>query len=355
MATGQAETYDFRSDNTGRADPRMIEAINRANHGSAGGYGDDDWTALLQSRFSDLFETSVRVFPVPTGTAANALSLAAIGPSYGAVYCSDLAHISTSEANATGFFGGGVKLAPVPSTHAKITATMLGDALARAGIGRTHESQPTAVSITQATERGAVYGVDEVRAIGEVAKRYDLPLHMDGARFANAVVSLGVSPAEASWRAGVDMLSFGATKNGGLLCDAIVVFGDHPVAKHLPHHLQRAGQTWSKMRFAASQLIAYVENETWLDTARRANAAGRRLHDGIAPLPGVELLAPVDANMLFIKSQPAVLDAMLADGVQFYKQGQDIARLVCRFDATDADVDALLASLRRHLRINEPA
>ena len=340
---------DFRSDNTGTAAPRMIEAIGRASRGTAAGYGEDEWTAALQRRFAELFEKEVRVFPVATGTAANALSLAVLGPSYGAIYCSQQAHINTSEANATGFFGAGVKLTPVAATHARIDADALTAALAAAGIGRTHESQPSAISVTQGTELGTVYGLDEVRAIGDLARRYRLRLHMDGARFANALTRLGCTPAEASWKAGVDILSFGATKNGGLLCDAIVVFAPE-LAAPLAFHLQRAGQVWSKMRFAAMQLLAYVEDGAWLDTARQANDMARRLERGIAQLPGARLLAPVEANMLFLETDPAVLDGLETDGVRFFRRRKDLARLVCRFDVTEAEVDALLASLRRHLR-----
>ena len=296
----------------------------------------------------------MRVFPVATGTAANALSLAVLGPPYGAIYCSQLAHINTSEANATGFFGGGVKLTPVPGPHARMSVDALSEALATAGFGRTHESQPSAISVTQANELGALYTLDEVRAIGALAKRYKLRLHMDGARFANAVARLGCTPAELAWRAGVDILSFGATKNGGLLCDAIVVFTPE-IAAPLAFHLQRAGQVWSKMRFAAAQLLAYVEDGRWLETARTANAAADRLRAGIEAVPGAELLAPVEANMLFLKTAPDALDGMAADGILFYRRTKEVARLVCRFDVTDGEVDALLASLRRHLRVNEPA
>lgn len=346
--------FDFRSDNTGAASPRMIEAVARANARTAASYGGDDWTGELQRRFGELFETEVRVFPVATGTAANALSLAALGPSYGAIYCSELAHINTSEANATGFFGGGVKLALVPGQHATVPAGALADALASAGVGRTHESQPTAVSITQATELGTVYSLDEVREIGALAKRHRLRFHMDGARFANALARLGCTPAEISWKAGVDILSFGATKNGGLLCDAIVVFTPE-IADSLAFHLQRAGQVWSKMRFAATQLLAYVEDGAWLETARQANAMARRLRDGIGRISGAGLLAPVDVNMLFLEAPPAALEGLARDGVLYSERSGRIARLVCRYDTTEAEVDAVIASLQRHVRPNEPA
>jgi threonine aldolase len=206
---------DYRSDNTGRAAPQILEALVRANQDTALGYGADEWTANLQRRFSDLFETSVRVFPVATGTAANALALAALGPSWGIVYCSEVAHINTSEANAAGFFGGGVKLVAVPGQHGKIYANLLAQALAGIAPAQLHRGQPSVVSLTQATDLGAVYTLDEIRAVADVAKRRGLRVHTDGARFANAVARLACSPADATWRSGIDIMSFGATKNGG--------------------------------------------------------------------------------------------------------------------------------------------
>src|SRR5579883_879869 len=186
---------DFRSDNTGRAAPEILEALIRANRGTALGYGADDWTAALQHRFCELFETDVRVFPVATGTAANALSLAAISPSWGLVYCSAAAHINTSEANAAGFFGGGLKLAPVAGEHGRIDPAALRDTLALAQPGQLHRGQPAAVNLTQASDLGAVYSLDDIRAVTELAKSRGLKVHMDGARFANALARLGCSPA----------------------------------------------------------------------------------------------------------------------------------------------------------------
>jgi threonine aldolase len=215
---------DFRSDNTGRAAPEILDALISANSGTALGYGGDEWTARLQERFSELFETKVRVFPVATGTAANALSLAALAPSWGLVFCSGAAHINTSEANAAGFFGGGLKLAPVGGEYGKVDAEALAEALNGFPPGQVHRGLPAAVNLTQASDLGVVYRLDEVRAIAEVAKGRGLKLHMDGARFANALARLQCSPADLSWRSGIDILSFGATKNGGALCDAIVVF-----------------------------------------------------------------------------------------------------------------------------------
>ena len=338
---------DYRSDNTGRAAPEILDALVRANSGTALGYGADPWTARLQERFGELFETRVQVFPVATGTAANALSLAAISPPWGVVYCSEAAHINTSEANAAGFFGGGLKLAPVAGAHGKLDAAALRATLAAIQPGALHRGQPAAVNLTQASDFGAVYSPDETAAICTAAKAHGLKVHMDGARFANAVARLGCSPAEASWRAGVDILSFGATKNGGALCDAIVVFRPELEAG-LAIQLRRAGQVWSKMRFAAAQLLAYVEGGLWLRLAAASNAAAARIAAGIAGLPEVRLAAPVEANEIFLEAPPSMLDSLEADGFQFYRRSATLGRFVCRFDITEAETEALVAAVRRH-------
>ncbi len=339
---------DFRSDNTGRAAPEILEALIRANHGTALGYGADDYTAALQRHFSELFETAVRVFPVATGTAANALALASLGPSWGNVYCSEVAHINTAEANATGFFGGGLKLVTVTGSHGKIAADPLAETLAGISPGQIHRGQPSAVSLTLATDLGAVYTLDEIRAVSEVAKARGLKIHMDGARFANATARLGCSPAEPTWRSGIDIMSFGATKNGGALCDAIVVFTPE-ITEILAVQLRRAGQVWSKMRFASAQLIAYVENGLWLDMARASNAIAARIAAGLRDIPSARLLAPVEANEIFLELPSTTMDALETDGFQFYRRSRSLTRFVCRFDTTEAEADALLAALRRHL------
>ncbi len=339
-------SIDFRSDNTGRAAPEILDALISANEGTALGYGADDWTTRLQDRFAELFETKVRVFPVATGTAANALSLAALGPSWGLVYCSEAAHINTSEANAAGFFGGGLKLVPVAGSYGRVGAGALTQALAANPPGQTHRGVPVAVNLTQATDLGGVYSLDEIRAVTEVAKGRGLKVHMDGARFANAAARLGCTPAEMSWKAGVDILSFGATKNGGALCDAIVVF-DESLADGLAIQLRRAGQVWSKMRFASAQLMAYIENGLWMKLAASSNAIAARIAAGIDGLTGLRLIAPVEANELFLDLPPGAMDALERDGFQFYRRSATLARIVCRFDCVADEADALVASLRR--------
>lgn len=338
---------DFRSDNTGRAAPELIAALAAANTGTALGYGMDPLTAQLQTRFAELFEVPVRVFPVPTGTAANALSLASVCTPFSAVYCSADAHINTSECNATGFFGSGTKLVTLAGSHGKIGAQVLESAIAAAGAGLFHKSQPAAVNLVQATDLGAVYSVDEVAAVSEVARAHGLKVHMDGARFANAVARLGCTPAQATWKAGVDILSFGVTKNGGLLGDAIVVFAPD-AATQIQYHLRRAGMVWSKMRFASAQILAYVKDGLWLRLAAQSNDAAARIAEAIRPLAGVGLGAPVEANELFIEMAPQALTALQDDGILFYRRGLRLGRFVCRWDTSATEIDALVGAIRRH-------
>jgi threonine aldolase len=292
----------------------------------------------------------VRVFPVATGTAANALSLAAISPSWGNVYCSEIAHINTSEANAAGFFGGGLKLVPVAGDNGRIDAAALDQMLAGVQPGQTHRGLPAAVNLTQASDLGAVYRLDDISAIGEVAKSRGLKVHMDGARFANAMARLQCSPAAMSWRAGVDILSFGCTKNGGALCDAIVVFTPE-IADVLAVQIRRAGQVWSKMRFASAQLMAYIENGLWLRMAAASNAAAARIVGGIGDLPGLSVVAPVEANEIFLEMPEAALDGLERDSILFYRRSRTRGRFVCRYDLTDAEIDGLVAALRRYCTV----
>lgn len=343
---------DFRSDNAGRAAPELIDALAAANTGTDLGYGGDALTAQLQNRFAELFERPVRVFPVPTGTAANALSLAAVSTSFGAVYCSTDAHIHAAEGNGIGFFGGGTRMVPIPGQHGKIDAQALEAAIASAGVGLANKPQPAAVNLVQSTDLGAVYSLDELGAISQVAHAHGLKVHMDGARIANAIARLGCTPAQATWKSGVDILSFGITKNGGLLADAIVVFSPD-VATDIGFHLRRAGAVWSKMRFASAQVLAYVEDGLWLRLARSANHAAARVASGIRALPGVSLRAPVEANALFVEMAPDAMTALQGENILFQRRGPGLGRFVCRWDTSDADVDALVAAIARASGVGE--
>lgn len=339
-------SIEFRSDNSGRAAPELIEALVAANTGTDLGYGGDAQTAALQARLSDLFETPVRAFPVPTGTAANALALAASTTPFGAVYCAPEAHINTSECNAASFFGSGTKLVPIAGIHGKVDAEALESAIAMAGTGFAHKSQPAAVNLVQATDLGVVYPLDEVAAVSAVAHAHGLKVHMDGARFANALVRLGCTPAQASWKAGVDVLSLGVTKNGGLLADAILVFSPD-TASDIGFHLRRAGMVWSKMRFASAQINAYVTDDLWLRLARQANEAATRLAAKLEPLTGAKMIAPVQANEVFVDMAPEAIEGLYAEGFLFQRRGPRLARFVCRWDTSEAEIAALSDGVRR--------
>lgn len=344
---------NFGSDNMAGASPEILEALSRVNGGRAVPYGNDDVTARVKARFAEIFETEVEVFPVATGTAANALSIALMCPPWGAVWCHPESHANTDECGAPEFFAGGAKLHPVPGADGKFAAPALAEAIRLAGHRGVHEALPSAVSITQATEAGTVYSPDEVAAIAELCRGRGLGLHMDGARFANALVTLGCSPAEATWKAGVDILSFGATKNGALAAEAVVVFAAPLRAKagELGFRRKRAGHLVSKMRFLSAQLEAYLADGLWLRNARHANAMAARLASGLAAIDGVNLAYPVEANEVFPMLSEAMRDGLRRDGFQFYDwpdAGPDAVRMICAYDTAESDVDALLASARSH-------
>ncbi|WP_426609781.1 threonine aldolase family protein [Bradyrhizobium sp. McL0616] len=340
---------NFRSDNVAPVSPEILQAITEANRGPVASYGDDDYSKLLNHRFSTLFETEVTVFPVATGTAANALSLAACARPYGAIYCHEEAHVHTAEGGATEAFTGGAKLLTLPGRHFRIEPSILREALAGTAWGVRNRSQPDAVSITQASEFGTIYSLAEIAEISAIARDRNLSVHMDGARFANGLARLGCSPADMTWRAGVDILSFGATKNGAMSADAIVVF-DRDLVEPLSYRLRRAGQTWSKMRYASAQLLAYIEDRLYLRLAAKANAVAARLGGGLATLPGVRLVAPVEANLVFINLPALVVNRLAASGLQFARRGQEVIRFVARFDSTEQDADDVIALVHRAIR-----
>jgi threonine aldolase len=345
MTSANRTLPNFRSDNVAPVAPEILQAIAEVNRGAAASYGDDDYSALLNKRFSALFEKDVTVFPVPTGTAANALSLSSCVRPYGAVYCHEEAHIHTAEGGATEAFTGGAKLLAMPGKHFRLEPQLLRAALAGAGWGIRNRAQPDAVSITQASEYGTVYSLAEIREIGAIAHEQNLSVHMDGARFANALARLGCTPSEMTSRAGVDILSFGATKNGAMSADAIVVF-DQDLVESLSYRLRRAGLTWSKMRYLSAQLLAYVEDGLYLRLAAKANAVAARLGAGLAALPEVRLVAPVEANLVFASLPVPAITRLAATGLQFARRGQDVVRFVTRFDSTEQEADEVIALVR---------
>ncbi len=344
---------NFASDNTAGFCPGMLEALARVNEGRATPYGNDEVTARAKDRIAEVFETEVEVFPVATGTAANALSISLLAPSWGAVWCHPESHANTDECAAPEFYTGGAKLISVPGDHGKISADGLAKALEYAGHRGVHEALPSAVTISQASEAGTIYTPGEVAAISELCRGHGLGLHMDGARFANALVALGCSPAEVTWKAGVDILSLGATKNGALAAEAVVIFTESLRARadEMGFRRKRAAHLFSKMRFLSAQLEAYLTDDLWLANARHANAMASRLAEGLAALPGVRLTHPVEANELFPAIPPAIRDGLRKDGFEFYDwpdAGPDGARLICAFDTREEDVDAFLKSARFH-------
>ena len=342
---------NFCSDNVTGAAPEILAALEEANRGAAMPYGDDEWTRRAEARFREVFECELAVFPVATGTAANVLALTQMTPPYGMIYVHPESHLNSDECGAPEFYTGGAKLVPVPGANGKLDAAGLEAAIAGDWTGVVHHPQPAAVSISQVSEAGTVYQGDELEAIAEVAHGHGLGLHMDGARFANAVAALGCSPAAASWQAGVDLLSFGATKNGALAAEAVLVF-DPRRAADLAFRRKRGGHLFSKMRVLSAQLVAYLDGDLWLRHARHANAQARRLADGLAGLAGARLLYPVEANEIFVALPEAVVGGLEADGFRFYRWagegGRPSLRLVTAFNTDPGDVDAFLASARRH-------
>lgn len=341
---------NFCSDNATGVSPEIMTAIVAANCGTVLSYGDDEYTKRLQVKFSELFETSVTVFPVATGSAANALALAVMTPAYGAIYCHKDAHINLDECGAPEFFTGGAKLVTLTGNHGKIEADILGKVLDKAGAGVVHHVQPAAVSITQATEAGTIYNPEEISQISEVVRHHNLHLHMDGARFANAVASLGCSPADVTWRAGVDILSFGATKNGAMAAEAVVFFNQE-LAKTFAFRRKRSGHLLSKMRFLSAQLAAYITDDLWLRNAAHANQMAAKLAHGLAGVEKVNFCHPVEANEIFMQLPESVIVAVLAEGFQFYRWENETGctvRLVTAFNTQATDVMAFVEAVRRH-------
>ncbi len=342
---------NFGSDNVGPAHPRVIEAVLEANHGVTGSYGADPWTARLEQLMRDCFETDVWVFPVATGTAANALALSALVPPYGSVYCDEVAHVMNDEGGAPEFFTGGAKLLTLPSSDGRVDPEALERAISRRRVTGVHQSPAAALSLTQATEWGTSYAEADVRALSRVAHDQAMHVHMDGARFANAVSFLGCSAAAITWRAGIDVLSFGATKNGAMAAEAVVFFR-HDLAEHFARRRKRGGHLFSKQRYLSAQLVAYLTDDLWLRNAALANAAAARLGDGLSTLPGVSLVQAVESNEVFALMPQSAVRALQDAGYVFYRwlergEAGCIIRLVCGFDTNRDDVDALLGVVRR--------
>jgi threonine aldolase len=347
---------ELRSDNAAGVAPEILAAVQAANTGSALAYGGDDLTAHLQDVVRTVFEhPTARVFPVTSGTAANSLALSAATPPWGAVLCHPSAHIIGAEAGATSLLGGGAVMRGVDGAHAMIDPARLQAALDEVRWGDPHESQPSVLSLTVPSDHGTVYPLDQLTELISIARGYGLRAHVDGARIANALVASGWSPADLTWRAGIDVLSLGATKNGALSAEAIVAFDDR-IADELVYRTKRSGHVTSKMRFQSAQLTAYLTDRLWLRLAEHAN---QRMAELVAELQslspyGVRLAERVDVNMAFVELPAPAIDAAAEAGLLFYRMGPTTVRLVTSWQTTIEDVkeagagfrEAVLAAVR---------
>ena len=301
----------FASDNVTPACPEVMEAINQANIGNIESYGHDKWSKVLDNKFSELFEKDVKVFTAVTGTAANSLALSSITPSYGNIYCHKISHINVDECGAPEFFTGGAKLITIDGDDGKFNSDELKKNIRGSGV--VHNTQPASVSITQSCETGVIYKLDEILKINQVAKENGMKIHMDGARFSNAIASLNKSPAEATWKLGIDVLTFGGTKNGCMDAEAIIFFNPSDV-NNFQYLQKRSGQLLSKARFLSSQLDAYITDGLWLRNATHANDMARKLSEKLSKINGFELTYPTESNEIFIKMPKNIQDHLNNEG-----------------------------------------
>ncbi|MEW6159774.1 MAG: low specificity L-threonine aldolase [Verrucomicrobiota bacterium] len=338
----------FASDNNAGICPEAWAALAEANQGHAKGYGDDPWTNQASDLIRQVFETDCEVYFVFNGTAANSLALASLCQSYHSILCHEIAHVETDECGAPEFFSNGTKVLLMPGEHGKIDPASIERMVKR----RTdiHYPKPRVVSVTQATEVGTVYSVNELKAIWAKARELDLHVHMDGARFANAVASLGVPPKEITWQAGVDVLCFGGTKNGTHVGDAVVFF-DRDLADEFDYRCKQAGQLASKMRFLAAPWVGMLQNGAWLRHAAHANEMAALLHDELKQIAEVTILFPRQANSVFAELPPAIIKALWAKGWAFYTFiGKGGCRFMCSWDTQPEDVHEFIADLKELLR-----
>lgn len=340
----------FMSDNMAGASPEVTQAILIAASGNCPPYGNDEFTQRAHQKLRDIFERDVNVFPVSTGTAANCLALAALLPPWGSVLCHQDSHINNDECGAPEALTGGAKLVAVQGRGSKIDPEALKIAVQHKR-GDVHSVQASVLSISQATENGTVYTIEEIRELCQIAKSAGLRVHMDGARFANALEHLGVSAAEMTWKAGVDLLSFGLTKNGAMTVDAIVSF-DPTIDSELAFRQKRAAQLASKMRFHTCQIDALLTDGLWLRNARKANEMAVRLGNGLASISGPQLQGQPEANILFCHLPEEVVEGLLAEDFKFYRGrwGPGIVRFVTSFSHSCSDVDDLISAVRRHYK-----
>jgi threonine aldolase len=346
----------FTSDNAAGVHPAILAAVERAAEGPAMAYGNDPLTARVEERIRKVFEApQARAYLVATGTAANSLALASLCPPWATIYTHAESHIETDECGAPEFFTGGAKLTLVGGADARLDAADLKTRIGAAGSRGVHNVQNGALSITQATELGAVYSLDQTARLTAIAHDAGIPVHMDGTRFANALARLGCTPAEASWKAGVDVLCLGATKNGAMAAEAVIIF-DATKAFEFELRRKRGGHLFSKMRFVAAQMEAYLADGLWLTMAAHANAMADKLGAGLRAAPGCRVLHPVEANIVFAEMPLSTHRRLQKAGARYYPAipGQDEngpdaapfrARLVCSFETPEAEVERFVGLL----------
>ena len=337
----------FASDNWAGVCPEAWNALAEANRGHAAAYGDDYWTKRASDLIRDVFETRCEIFFVFNGTAANSLSLASLCQSYHSILCHEIAHVEKDECGAPEFFSNGTKVLLLGGENGKITPAEIETTVhKRSDI---HYPKPRAVSVTQATEVGTVYNPDELKAIGSTCKGLDLRFHMDGARFANAVASLGVAPKEITWKAGVDVLCFGGSKNGIPLGEAVVFFNAQ-LAHEFDFRCKQAGQLASKMRFLSAAWVGMLQENAWLHHGAQANRMAAKMHEGLRALDGVKILFPRQANSVFVEMPRLVIDKLFARGWKFYNFiGKGGCRLMCSWDTTESDVQEFVCDTQKFL------
>jgi threonine aldolase len=348
---------NFASDNTAKVAPQILAAIAQANEGFVLGYGNDPWTKRVEQRFAEIFKREVAVFLVPTGTAANALALAHVTPPWGAVLCHEASHIATDECGAPEFFGHGLKLVGLPGEAGKLAPATLKAALEKPQWGAPHHVAPSALSLSQATEAGTIYRPHQIRELADLAHAHGLAVHVDGARFGNALARMNVSPDEATWKVGVDVLSFGATKGGALAAEAVIFF-DAARGAEMARRRKRGGHLLSKHRFIAAQMEAFLADDLWLALARHANSMADRLGDGLAAA-GFAPVWPVEVNEVFAAFPKAVCERLKRAGAAFYERTMDglpknattgadhiLVRLVASFATSASEVEQFVAVVK---------
>jgi threonine aldolase len=345
---------NFASDNVYGVDPRVMQAMVDANNRLTDvSYCHDDGSKEVEARLSTIFEKEVKAFLVMNGTGANSLALSAICPPFGGIICHETSHINTDECNCPELFTGGAKLITLQGAQGKLTAEAVAQKLTHFGHGE-HGAKPSALSVSNVTELGTLYSLPEIKAIADVAKPKGMKMHMDGARFANALVALGCTPAELTWKAGIDVLSFGGTKNGGMILEAVVFF-DTSLAEDFLFRRKRAGQLLSKGRYLSAQMLAYLENDVWLANAKRANGLASKLSKGMAQSNRIRISNPTEANEVFAVMPQSTFNALHKDGAHFYDWPMDgIAhnevhcRFVLSWNTPEKDVDQFLSLVRQH-------